>query len=95
MLILPISALLAKASRIPVDVFIARATEPVALSAYYVSFSMAIVAGLVNAFFGFILAWVLVKFNFQGEQLPRVENVLRHIMLFIVAIDIAGLAFLL
>jgi hypothetical protein len=68
MLILPISALLAKASRIPMDVFIARATEPVALSAYYVSFSMAIVAGLINAFFGFILAWVLVKFDFKGEH---------------------------
>jgi sulfate transport system permease protein len=49
MLILPISALLAKASRIPMDVFIARATEPVALSAYYVFFSKAIVAGLIYA----------------------------------------------
>jgi ABC-type sulfate transport system permease component len=67
MLVLPISALLAKSSLVPLEQFIARATEPVALSAYYVSFSMAIVAGVVNAVFGFLLAWVLVKFEFPGE----------------------------
>lgn len=68
MLVLPIAALLGKASLIPLAQFWARATEPVALSAYYVSFSMAIVAALANAFFGFILAWVLVKFNFPGAR---------------------------
>jgi sulfate transport system permease protein len=67
MLVLPISALLAKASLVPLSEFIARAAEPVALSAYYVSFSMAIVAGAINAVFGFLLAWVLVKFEFPGE----------------------------
>jgi sulfate transport system permease protein len=68
MLVLPISALLAKSSLVPLEQFIARATEPVALSAYYVSFSMAIVAGVVNAVFGFLLAWVLVKFELPGES---------------------------
>lgn len=67
MLVLPISALLAKSSLVPLEQFIARATEPVALSAYYVSFSMALVAGVVNAVFGFLLAWVLVKFEFPGR----------------------------
>jgi sulfate transport system permease protein len=71
MLVLPISALLAKSSLVPLEQFIARATEPVALSAYYVSFSMAIVAGVVNAVFGFLLAWVLVKFEFPGEWNPH------------------------
>lgn len=80
MLVLPISALLAKSSLVPLEQFIARATEPVALSAYYVSFSMAIVAGVVNAVFGFLLAWVLVKFEFPGEcgsgaAAPRDEEV--------------------
>lgn len=74
MLILPISALLAKSSLVPLEQFIARATEPVALSAYYVSFSMAIVAGVINAVFGFLLAWVLVKYEFPGEH-PELCNV--------------------
>jgi sulfate transport system permease protein len=71
MLVLPISALLSKASLIPLAEFWARATEPVALSAYYVTFSMSVVAALINCFFGFILAWVLVKFDFPGEGTSR------------------------
>jgi sulfate transport system permease protein len=68
MLALPICALLAKASAIPADVFVARATEPVALSAYYVTFSVALWACLVNAVFGFALAWVLTKYEFPGRK---------------------------
>lgn len=67
MLVLPISALLAKSSLVPLEQFIARACEPVALSAYYVSFSCALLAGFINAVFGFLLAWVLVKYEFPGE----------------------------
>lgn len=51
-----------------VQVFITRATDPVALSAYQVTFSMAIIAGAINAVFGFLLAWVLVKFNFPFKK---------------------------
>lgn len=68
MLILPISALLAKASLVPLQEFVTRATEPVAMSAYFVSFSMALLAGAVNAVFGFLLAWVLVKYEFPGKK---------------------------
>jgi len=38
-----------------------RAREPVAMHAYYVSFSCALAAAAINAVFGFLLAWVLVK----------------------------------
>lgn len=68
MLILPISGLLYKASGIPWQIFLARATEPVALHAYYVTFSMAIVAAAINCFFGFLLAWVLTKYKFPGKK---------------------------
>lgn len=75
MLVLPIAALLGKASLVPLAEFWARATEPVALSAYYVSFSMSIVAALINCVFGFILAWVLVKFEFPGERLAGARGI--------------------
>lgn len=68
MLILPISGLLYKASGIPWQIFLARATEPVALHAYYVTFSMAIVAATINCFFGFLLAWILAKYKFPGKK---------------------------
>lgn len=69
MLIMPITALLTKASAIPLATFIARATEPVAMHAYYVTFSCAIIAAAFNAVFGFLLAWVLVRYKFPGKKL--------------------------
>jgi len=68
MLVVPIVALLTKASQTPLDNFVARAFEPVAMHAYYVSFSCALVAAAINAVFGFLLAWVLVKYNFAGKK---------------------------
>ena len=48
--------------------FITIASQPIALSAYSVTFSMAAIASLFNAFFGFILAWVLVRYNFPFKR---------------------------
>ena len=69
MLILPIFSLLNTASKNLFDNFWETATEPVALSAYTVTISMAFFACIFNAFFGFILAWVLVRYNFPGKRL--------------------------
>ena len=48
--------------------FVTIATQPIALSAYSVTFSMAAIASLFNAIFGFILAWVLVRYNFPFKR---------------------------
>nr|AUJ22895.1 cysT [Coccomyxa sp. SUA001] len=45
------------------------ATEPVAISAYLVTLTMASLAALFNGVFGFVLAWVLVRYNFPGKKL--------------------------
>jgi len=68
MLVVPIVALLSKASLTPPSLFISRAFEPVAVHAYFVSFSCALAAAAVNAVFGFLLAWVLVKYDFPGRK---------------------------
>lgn len=68
-LIIPIGVLLKKASQSWFKDFFAIATQPIALSAYNVTFSIAFMASLVNAVFGFILAWVLVRYNFPGKRL--------------------------
>jgi sulfate/thiosulfate transport system permease protein len=69
MLILPIISLLTTASETLFLRFWQIATEPVAMSAYFVTISMAFVACVFNAFFGFILAWVLVRYDFFGKKL--------------------------
>ena len=69
MLILPIICLLTTSSETLFIRFWEIATEPVAISAYFVTISMAFFACIFNAFFGFILAWVLVRYNFFGKKL--------------------------
>jgi sulfate transport system permease protein len=43
-------------------------TEPQALAAYRVTFSTSAIAALVNAIFGTILAWVLVRYDFPFKR---------------------------
>ena len=69
MLILPIFCLLTTASETLFVRFWEIATQPVAMSAYFVTISMAFFACIFNAIFGFILAWVLVRYNFFGKKL--------------------------
>ena len=67
-LIVPIVSLLATASETLFTKFWFLATEPIAVSAYCVTLSMALVASLINGVFGFILAWVLVRYDFPGRK---------------------------
>ena len=69
MLILPIWSLLSTASKALFADFWQLATEPVAVSAYLVTLTMASLAALFNGVFGFVLAWVLVRYNFPGKKL--------------------------
>lgn len=69
MLVLPIGALLAKASSQSPQDFLAIALEPVALSAYAVTLSTALLAALLNGVFGVLIAWVLVRYDFPGRRI--------------------------
>jgi|SRR6056300_1547598 sulfate transport system permease protein len=65
---LPLLALLTKASEaLPLEFFL-KAFQPIALSAYYVTLSTALTAALINGFFGLLVAWVLVRFDFPGKK---------------------------
>lgn len=68
MLILPILSLVTTAGRTIFTNFWHIATAPIAVSAYGVTLSMAFLASLLNGFFGFILAWVLVRYQFPGKK---------------------------
>lgn len=68
-LLLPIFSLLKIISETSFDEFFKKATEPIALSAYSITISMAFFACIFNLIFGFILAWVLVRYNFPGKKI--------------------------
>lgn len=67
-LIVPLISLVGTVSETLFTRFWLLATEPVAVSAYCVTLSMALVASLINGIFGFLLAWVLVRYDFPGKK---------------------------
>jgi sulfate/thiosulfate transport system permease protein len=66
--LVPMAALIMRAASLPMADFWRIATEPRALAAYRLTFGCALVAASLNAVFGFILAWTLVRYRFYGRR---------------------------
>src|SRR6478736_208630 len=67
--LLPLAALVSKASSAGLDGFIAAVAAPRVLAALKLSFGAALLAALLNALIGFLVAWVLVRYRFPGKRL--------------------------
>ena len=67
--LLPLAALTAKATAMTWSEFMAILLDPRAIASYRLSFGAAFLAATVNAVFGFIVAWVLVRYDFPGRRL--------------------------
>lgn len=68
-MVLPLSGLVWQSTRRPFADLWRLITSPVALDAYKLTFSSALVAALINSVFGLILAWILVRHQFPGRRL--------------------------
>jgi sulfate transport system permease protein len=66
--LIPIAALFLKAAHLSWSDFWKLATEPRALAAYRLTFGASFAAAWINALFGTILAWVLVRYRFPGRR---------------------------
>ncbi len=66
--IFPLIALVLKASSVGAAGFLQAATNPRVLGALRLSFGAAAIAALVDAVFGVLIAWVLVRYNFSGRK---------------------------
>jgi len=67
--LIPMAALIMRAGSLPLDEFWRIATEPRALASYRLTFGASFVAACVNAVFGFIIAWTLVRYEFPGRRI--------------------------
>ena len=67
--LIPMAALIMKAASLPLEDFWRIATEPRALASYRLTFGASFVAAALNAVFGFIIAWTLVRYRFLGRRL--------------------------
>lgn len=68
-LLLPLAALITKSLSIGTVEFWQTATDPVALSAYQVTFVTALAAGIINGIMGTLIAWILVRYQFPGKKI--------------------------
>jgi len=67
--LLPLAALVLRAAGLSAGDWWALLSSPRVLSAFRVSFGMALIAGLINAVVGLMVAWVLVRYRFPGRRL--------------------------
>ncbi len=67
--LLPLAALFAKSAGLGAGHFVEVAFSRRALAAYRLSFGAAAAAAAINAVFGLLVAWVLVRYRFPGRQL--------------------------
>jgi sulfate transport system permease protein len=68
-LLLPLTALITKSLTLEPKEFWRVATQPIAVSAYEVTFFTALAASLINGVMGTAIAWILVRDNFPGKKI--------------------------
>lgn len=66
--LIPLAGLFARSANLGWDGFLKTALEPRALASYKITFGASIAAAVVNAIFGFIVAWVFVRYRFPGKK---------------------------
>ncbi|AXB78372.1 sulfate ABC transporter permease subunit CysT [Novosphingobium sp. P6W] len=67
--LIPLATIFLKSAGMGWDQFVAVGLSDRALAAYRLSFGTAAAAGLVNAVFGLLVAWVLVRYTFPGQRI--------------------------
>ncbi|KIL40184.1 hypothetical protein SD70_15295 [Gordoniibacillus kamchatkensis] len=69
LVLIPLAALFIKASGLGWAAFWQTVTDARVVAAYKLSFGASLAAALVNGVFGFLVAWVLVRYTFPGKKL--------------------------
>ncbi len=67
--LIPLAAVFWKASSLTWPEFWHTVTMPTALASYRLTFGASFFAALVNAVFGLIVAWVIVRYDFFGKKI--------------------------
>jgi sulfate transport system permease protein len=67
--LLPLTALFLRTTTLEWGQFWTTVTAPRVVASYQLSFGASLAAALINAVFGFFIAWVLVRYSFPGKRL--------------------------
>ena len=69
LILIPVSSLVLYAARMPLKEYFRIILDARVIAAFKISFFSAIIAALVNFVFGFVIAWVLTRYNFWGKKI--------------------------
>lgn len=67
--LIPLSALVLKTFTLTWEQFWAAVASPRVVASYQLTFGASLIAALVNAVFGLLVAWVLVRYTFPGKKI--------------------------
>lgn len=67
--LIPLAGLVFKTMEMSWQDFVNTVTDPRVLAAFKISFGVSLAAAVINAVFGLIVAWVLVRYTFPGRKL--------------------------
>ena len=67
--LIPLSALVFRTMGLTWVEFISTVTNPRVMASYKVTFGAALIAAVINAIFGVLVAWVLVRYKFPGRKI--------------------------
>ncbi len=68
LVLLPLTMIPLRAADLGADALLRAMTSPRAIASYKLTFGASLGAATVNAFFGVIVAWVLVRYDFRGKR---------------------------
>ncbi len=66
--LIPLAALVLRPWELGFAGFVAAVTEPRVVAALRLSFGASLIAAVINAVFGLIVAWILVRYRFPGKR---------------------------
>ncbi len=66
--LIPLSAAFLRTTELTWPAFVDTVTSPRVVASYKLTFGASLLAALVNAFFGLLVAWVLVRYDFFGRR---------------------------
>jgi len=69
LVLIPLAGLVLRTTTMGWSRFVATVTQPQILASYRLSLGASLAGALVNAVFGFLVAWVLVRYTFPGKKL--------------------------
>ena len=67
--LIPLGAVFLKTATLSGEQFWAMVSAPRVMASYRISFGLSLLAALINAVFGLIFAWALVRYRFPGKRI--------------------------